>query len=159
MPGGNACMHAASEQASKPKTFSPFVLWSRVAESRVNNSGKGANSPFARRSRSSPHLSLFTTSLTVHHNPHCSPQTLTPCSPSEEVSKARLNKIRGVEHHERLDEQLYHDYETEEQRKVRAGLGLRTKSLLGFRCASRQRGTGSCVSAARQRHLKPGTGK
>jgi hypothetical protein len=41
----------------------------------------------------------------------------------EEVSKARLNKIRGVEHHERVDEALYHDYETEEQRRVGGGAG------------------------------------
>jgi hypothetical protein len=36
----------------------------------------------------------------------------------EEVSRARLNEIRGLEHQERLDEQLYHDYETEDQKRV-----------------------------------------
>uniref|UniRef100_A0A7S3QTQ5 DNA topoisomerase 6 subunit B n=1 Tax=Dunaliella tertiolecta TaxID=3047 RepID=A0A7S3QTQ5_DUNTE len=37
----------------------------------------------------------------------------------EEVPRARLNEIRGLEHQERLDEQLYQDYETEDQKKKR----------------------------------------
>lgn len=37
----------------------------------------------------------------------------------EEVSKARLNEIRGLKAHERLDEALYHDYESEEARRKR----------------------------------------
>ncbi len=37
---------------------------------------------------------------------------------SEEVSKGRLNKIRGVEQHDRLDAELYQDFETDGQRKV-----------------------------------------
>ena len=38
---------------------------------------------------------------------------------SEEISKRALNAVRGVEHHERIDEALYQDYESEEARKVR----------------------------------------
>jgi hypothetical protein len=34
------------------------------------------------------------------------------------VSKARLNAMRGVEHHDRIDAELYHDYESDEARKV-----------------------------------------
>lgn len=36
------------------------------------------------------------------------------------MTRARLNEIRGLEHQDRLDEQLYHDYESEEQKKARA---------------------------------------
>ena len=35
------------------------------------------------------------------------------------MSQRRLNDIRGVENHERLDEELYQDFETEADRKVR----------------------------------------
>ena len=42
-----------------------------------------------------------------------------PHNPSEEVSKARLNRMRGVEHHDRIDEELYNDYESEEAKRVR----------------------------------------
>lgn len=38
---------------------------------------------------------------------------------SEEVSKARLNRMRGVEHHDRVDEELYHDFESDEARRRR----------------------------------------
>jgi hypothetical protein len=40
------------------------------------------------------------------------------CACSEEVSRARLNSLRGLGDHERVDEQLYHDYESEDARKV-----------------------------------------
>ena len=40
------------------------------------------------------------------------------------MSQKRLNKIRGLEHHDRLDEALYHDYESEDARKVGGGGGL-----------------------------------
>jgi hypothetical protein len=36
----------------------------------------------------------------------------------EEISKAKLNQIRGLDQHDRIDEALYHDYETEEAKKV-----------------------------------------
>ena len=37
---------------------------------------------------------------------------------SEEVSQKRLNSIRGVSNHERLDEELYQDFETEAAKKA-----------------------------------------
>lgn len=37
----------------------------------------------------------------------------------DELSRAGLNRIRGVEQHERLDEELYHDFETQEAKKKR----------------------------------------
>ncbi|KAF5829235.1 topoisomerase VI B subunit, transducer-domain-containing protein [Dunaliella salina] len=37
----------------------------------------------------------------------------------EEVPRTCLNEIRGLEHQERLDEQLYQDYETEDQKRKR----------------------------------------
>ena len=37
---------------------------------------------------------------------------------SEEVSKERLNALRGLTNHQRIDEELYHDFESEEARKV-----------------------------------------
>ena len=37
---------------------------------------------------------------------------------SEEISQKRLNTIRGIDNHERLDEELYQDFETDDARKV-----------------------------------------
>lgn len=39
-----------------------------------------------------------------------------PCS--EEFSQERLNKLRGVENHARIDAQLYHDFETDDAKQV-----------------------------------------
>ena len=33
--------------------------------------------------------------------------------------KQRLNRIRGLDDHDRIDEALYHDFETEDAKKVR----------------------------------------
>lgn len=43
-------------------------------------------------------------------------------SRSEEISQTRLNKMRGVTSHDRIDEELYQDYETEEAKQVRSWL-------------------------------------
>ena len=40
------------------------------------------------------------------------------CDCSEEISQKRMNSIRGIDNHERLDEELYQDFETDEVRKV-----------------------------------------
>ncbi|GLC57111.1 DNA topoisomerase 6 subunit B [Pleodorina starrii] len=48
----------------------------------------------------------------------------------EEVSKARLNRIRGVEEHGRLDEQLYQDFESEEAKKKRLAKEAKDKEKL-----------------------------
>ena len=37
---------------------------------------------------------------------------------SEEISQHRLNKMRGVTNHDRIDEELYQDYETEGAKQV-----------------------------------------
>ena len=39
-----------------------------------------------------------------------------PCS--EEISQHALNKIRGIDNHKRLDEELYQDYEDNDAQKV-----------------------------------------
>jgi hypothetical protein len=65
-----------------------------------------------------------------HHQltPHLTRFAAPPCccwiSHSEEVSRARLNTLRGLGDHERVDEQLYHDYESEDARKVRIPVTL-----------------------------------
>lgn len=38
----------------------------------------------------------------------------------EEISQKRINSIRGIDNHERLDEELYHDFETDDARKVQS---------------------------------------
>ena len=38
----------------------------------------------------------------------------------EEISQRRMNSIRGIDNHERLDEELYQDFETDEARKVQS---------------------------------------
>lgn len=50
----------------------------------------------------------------------------------EEISQARLNKMRGVTSHDRIDEELYQDYETEDAKQVCSdrAVGLGTKQLL-----------------------------
>jgi len=40
----------------------------------------------------------------------------------EEISQNRLNRIRGIQNLDRLDESLYQDFETDEARKVCAYL-------------------------------------
>lgn len=37
---------------------------------------------------------------------------------SEEISQKDLNKIRGIDNHDRLDEELYQDYEDKDTKKV-----------------------------------------
>ena len=37
---------------------------------------------------------------------------------SDEICQKRMNSIRGIDNHERLDEELYQDFETDEARKV-----------------------------------------
>ena len=44
------------------------------------------------------------------------------CHCRDEISQNRLNRIRGIQNLDRLDESLYHDFESDEARKVRAPL-------------------------------------
>ncbi|KIZ02004.1 hypothetical protein MNEG_5958 [Monoraphidium neglectum] len=48
----------------------------------------------------------------------------------EEVSKARLNRLRGVEHHDRIDEALYQDWESEDARRRRLAKEAKEKERL-----------------------------
>ena len=55
----------------------------------------------------------------------------------EEVSQEALNEVRGIENHERLDEELYHDFETEDLKKAGGGNHVRicastTKSYMAL---------------------------
>ena len=42
------------------------------------------------------------------------------CAYSEEISHKRLNKVRGIVNHERVDEELYQDFETGDAKKAGA---------------------------------------
>jgi DNA topoisomerase VI subunit B len=42
------------------------------------------------------------------------------CVCSQEISRSTLNRIQGLEDQDRLDEELYHDFESEEAKKVPA---------------------------------------
>ncbi|CAD7704825.1 unnamed protein product [Ostreobium quekettii] len=48
----------------------------------------------------------------------------------EEVSQKALNRVRGVENHERIDEALYQDFETENERKKRLAKEARDQERL-----------------------------
>ena len=52
------------------------------------------------------------------------------CISREEISQKRLNNIRGIDNHERLDEELYHDFETDDARKVQQFVLSRLSTLL-----------------------------
>ncbi|GIL49361.1 hypothetical protein Vafri_5660 [Volvox africanus] len=80
----------------------------------------------------------------------------------EEVSKARLNRIRGVEEHGRLDEQLYQDFESEEARKKRLAKEVKDKERL--QKLIEKHGEGAAAVEAKKKELaataagKPGGG-
>ena len=57
-----------------------------------------------------------------------------------------MNEIRGLEHQDRLDEQLYQDYETEDQKKVWAAAWYVIKLLLLCNCCSLSTSLGCTVS-------------
>jgi hypothetical protein len=72
------------------------------------------------RHTAAPHLSPNPLPPFPPPHPRPAAHPAPPPAPSEEVSKARLNAMRGVEHHDRIDAELYHDFESEEARKVGA---------------------------------------
>ncbi|GIL73715.1 hypothetical protein Vretimale_5397 [Volvox reticuliferus] len=80
----------------------------------------------------------------------------------EEVSKARLNRIRGVEEHGRLDEQLYQDFEREDERKKRLAKEAKDKERL--QKLIDKHGEGTAAVEAKKKELaanaggKPGGG-
>ncbi|KAG2444490.1 hypothetical protein HXX76_001240 [Chlamydomonas incerta] len=74
----------------------------------------------------------------------------------EEVSKARLNRIRGVEQHDRLDEQLYQDFETEEAKKKRLAKEAREQEKL--KKLIEKHGEGSKEAEAKRKELAAAAG-
>ncbi|KAL6764853.1 topoisomerase VI B subunit, transducer-domain-containing protein [Haematococcus lacustris] len=77
----------------------------------------------------------------------------------EEVSKARLNRIRGVDHQDRLDEALYQDYETEEQRKKREAKGVKDVEKLTKMLSKKRDAAGNLAVAEKKREIEAGKGK
>ncbi|GFR50834.1 hypothetical protein Agub_g13107 [Astrephomene gubernaculifera] len=78
----------------------------------------------------------------------------------EEVSKARLNRIRGVEQHGRVDEQLYQDFESEDAKKKRLAKEAKDKEKL--QKLIEKHGEGAAAVEAKKKEIaaaaKPGGG-
>ncbi|KAI7846328.1 hypothetical protein COHA_000165 [Chlorella ohadii] len=66
----------------------------------------------------------------------------------EEISQARLNKMRGVTSHDRIDEELYQDYETEDAKQKR--LAREAKELEKLEKAAAKSGSNAAVDAKRR---------
>uniref|UniRef100_A0A383WIB7 DNA topoisomerase 6 subunit B n=1 Tax=Tetradesmus obliquus TaxID=3088 RepID=A0A383WIB7_TETOB len=75
----------------------------------------------------------------------------------EEVSRARLNTLRGLGDHARVDEQLYHDYESEDARKKRLAKEAKEKQRLEKLAASK--GEAAAAAAAADAARKAADGK
>lgn len=59
---------------------------------------------------------------TRKHTPPPPPLPFHTHAHREEISKSRLNRLRGLDNHERIDEELYADFETEDAKKVCLGV-------------------------------------
>eukprot|EP00884_Botryococcus_braunii_P009390 jgi/Botrbrau1/18452/Bobra.0072s0035.1 len=70
----------------------------------------------------------------------------------EEISQRRLNQIRGVANHERLDEELYHDYETQADRKKR--LAKEAKEMERLEKAAVKKGEAATVVDLKKKDLE-----
>ena len=57
--------------------------------------------------------------------------TACACACSEEISHKRLNKVRGIVNHERVDEELYQDFETGDAKKAGPWAQLSVEHLSG----------------------------
>ncbi|PRW61315.1 DNA topoisomerase 6 subunit B [Chlorella sorokiniana] len=66
----------------------------------------------------------------------------------EEISQTRLNKMRGVTSHDRIDEELYQDYETEDAKQKR--LAREAKELEKLEKAAAKSGSTAAVDAKRK---------
>ncbi|WIA42896.1 hypothetical protein OEZ86_008811 [Tetradesmus obliquus] len=75
----------------------------------------------------------------------------------EEVSRARLNTLRGLGDHARVDEQLYHDYESEDARKKRLAKEAKEKQRLEKLAATK--GEAAAAAAAADAARKAADGK
>ncbi|KAK9809996.1 hypothetical protein WJX72_003097 [[Myrmecia] bisecta] len=69
----------------------------------------------------------------------------------EEISQKQLNRIRGIENHDRLDEELYHDFETDDARKKRLAKEAKDQERLDKLTA--KKGEGSVAVEARKKDL------
>lgn len=70
----------------------------------------------------------------------------------EEVSKARLNRLRGLDNHERIDEELYADFETSDAKNKRLAKEAREKERLEKLAA--KKGEAVAAAAAEQSQRK-----
>ncbi|KAL0026624.1 hypothetical protein WJX77_011706 [Trebouxia sp. C0004] len=70
----------------------------------------------------------------------------------EEISQKRMNSIRGIDNHERLDEELYHDFETDDARKKR--LARETKELEKLEKAFSQKGDNAALLETKKKEME-----
>lgn len=70
---------------------------------------------------------------------------------SEEISQARLNTLRGVANHSRIDAKLYQDYETDGAKAKR--LAREAKELERLEKAAAKKGESAAVTEARRKEL------
>lgn len=70
----------------------------------------------------------------------------------EEISQQRLNRMRGVANHDRIDEELYQDYETEGAKQKR--LAKEAKELERLEKQAAKRGDSAAVLDAKKKELE-----
>lgn len=70
----------------------------------------------------------------------------------EEISQKRLNSIRGIDNHERLDEELYHDFETNDARKKR--LAREAKELEKLEKNFSQKGDNAALLETKKKEME-----
>lgn len=70
----------------------------------------------------------------------------------EEISQKRMNSIRGIDNHERLDEELYHDFETDDARKKR--LARETKELEKLEKTFSQKGDNAALLETKKKEME-----
>ncbi|KAK9840997.1 hypothetical protein WJX81_004968 [Elliptochloris bilobata] len=70
----------------------------------------------------------------------------------EEISQKRLNSIRGISNHDRLDEELYQDHETDEAKKKR--LAKEAKELEKLEKAMTKKGEGTAAVDAKRKEIE-----
>ncbi|MEW5305936.1 MAG: hypothetical protein WDW36_008446 [Sanguina aurantia] len=73
----------------------------------------------------------------------------------EEVSKARLNTIRGLDHQERIDEELYHDFETGDVRKKRLAKEAKDQGKIEKILATKGEGAAATAAAVQRKEAPP----
>eukprot|EP00879_Flechtneria_rotunda_P026072 GHRR01027752.1.p1 GENE.GHRR01027752.1~~GHRR01027752.1.p1 ORF type:complete len:169 (+),score=73.57 GHRR01027752.1:238-744(+) len=74
----------------------------------------------------------------------------------EEISKAHLNQLRGLDNHERVDEELYNDFENEDAKKKRLAKEARDKERLEKLAAKKGEAVAAAAAAEQQRKAADG---